>query len=73
MTTTEFLLGKYGPLLGYGALAEILDRSVDGLRVSLQQETDLAKQLAPARRKIGRRVYFVTEKVAGVIDGKTNP
>lgn len=69
MTTMNFLLEKYGPLLGYDQLAEILGRSADGLRVTVQSETnELARQLQPARRKIGRRVYFLTEHVAGLIE-----
>lgn len=69
--TTEHLVEKYGPLLTLSQLAQILDRSREGLRLTLRGNSDLALQLGAARMKIGRRVHFKTAVVASVIDGPT--
>lgn len=71
MTTTEsFLLEKFGPLISLEQLAGILDRSVDGLRLSLSQNGEIAQKFGPARQKIGRRVYFRSALVAPILDGQ---
>lgn len=67
--TTELLIEKYGPLLTLSELAEILDRSREGLRLTLRGDSELARKLGTARMKIGRRVHFKTAVVAAVIDG----
>lgn len=69
--TTQLLTEKYGPLLTLTELADILDRSREGLRLTLRGDSELAKQLGAARLKIGRRVHFKTAVVANVIDGPT--
>lgn len=66
--TESFLLQKYGPLLSLVQLAGLLDRSVDGLRLSLRQDGEMAAKFNPARKKIGRRVYFRSVVVAQVLD-----
>lgn len=66
--TESFLLQKYGPLLSLGQLAGLLDRSIDGLRLSLRQDGEMAAKFNPARKKIGRRVYFRSAVVAQVLD-----
>jgi hypothetical protein len=66
--TESFLLQKYGPLLSLVQLASLLDRSVDGLRLSLRQDGEMAAKFNPARKKIGRRVYFRAAVVAQVLD-----
>ena len=66
--TEHFLLQNFGPLLSLQQLAGILDRSVDGLRLSLATEGEMAKKFNPARKKIGRRVYFRSSVVAQVLD-----
>lgn len=66
--TESFLLQKYGPLLSIVQLASLLDRSVDGLRLSLTQDGEMAAKFNPARKKIGRRVYFRASVVAQVLD-----
>lgn len=69
MTNTEnFLLQKYGPLLSLVQLASLLDRSVDGLRLSLSQDGEMARKFNPARKKIGRRVYFRAALIAPILD-----
>jgi len=67
-STENFLLQKYGPLLSLAQLATVLDRSADGLRLSLRQNSELSRKFNPARKKIGRRVYFRSALVAQVLD-----
>lgn len=68
-STAKHLVEKYGPLLTLPQLAHILDRSREGLRLTLRGNSDLAQRLGAARLKIGRRVHFKTAVVASVIDG----
>lgn len=69
MTTETHLLEKYGPLLSLEQLASLFDRSTDGLRLTLRDcSNDLSQRVNPARRKIGRRVYFKSSVIAAVID-----
>lgn len=67
-STESYLLDKYGPLLSLLQLANVLDRSADGLRLSLSQDGEMSKKFNPARKKIGRRVYFRSALVALVLD-----
>lgn len=67
MSTAEILVAKYGPLLTVVQLAKILDRSSEGLRISLRSESDFARQVNAARVRLGRRVYFSSVKIAAVI------
>jgi hypothetical protein len=48
-------------------LAKILDRSVEGLRISLRSETEFAQKINATRVRLGRRVYFSTAKIAPII------
>jgi hypothetical protein len=70
MTTVDLLLRLTcgSPLLSHAQLAELLNRSPDGLRMTLAGDNNLARMLAPAKRRIGRRVYFAVIDVANVID-----
>ena len=68
MTTEEQLLERYGPLLSLTDLSELLKRSPDGLRISLQSQSEFAVKWNTAKRKVGRRVYFRATDVAGLID-----
>jgi len=67
VSTAEILVAKYGPLLTVVQLAKILDRSSEGLRISLRSESDFARQVNAARVRLGRRVYFSSVKIAAVI------
>ena len=58
---------EYGILMSTNNLANALDRSRNGLRITLQQDNEVSRRFNPARIKIGRRVYFVTKKVAKAI------
>lgn len=66
----EHLHDKYGVLMTIDNLAEVLDRSKKGLRVTLQQDNEISRLFNQAKRKYGRRVYFVTEMVAKIIADK---
>lgn len=67
--TAKFLTEKYGPLLTLAQVAHLLDRSQEGLRLTLRGSSDLAKTLSAAKLKIGRRVHFRTSLVANIVDG----
>lgn len=69
MTTEQTLIQKYGPLLTLMQLAELLDRSADGLRLTIRGNSEFAIKLQSARRRLGRRVYFKAADVARLIDG----
>lgn len=78
MTDTEAILLKHSggsPLMPLDAVAKILDRSREGLRVSLFSSNELSRKLAKARCRIGRRVYFRIvgeDGLAAIIDGFSN-
>lgn len=67
MTIEETLLQQYGPLLSISQLASFLDRSPEGLRISLRRTSDWATEINTARLKVGRRVYFRTSQVASML------
>jgi hypothetical protein len=60
MTIEEVLVKEYGPLLSLAELAMILDRSPDGLRISLKSSSEWVRRINAARLRLGRRVYFRT-------------
>ncbi|NVJ65983.1 MAG: DNA-binding protein [Gammaproteobacteria bacterium] len=62
------LIQKYGILMSLDDLSELLDRSKDGLRISINtKSSELGQQLKAAKKKIGRRVHFITIDIAKVI------
>lgn len=71
MTTEEYLLKQYGPLMSMTDIAGLLDRSPEGIRVALYSDTDVSRKLKPTMLRIGRRVYFRTLQVkdALALDG----
>ena len=69
MTTEEALLNRFGPLLTLAQAAQLLDRSPDGLRVTIRTSNLLGQKLCAARVKIGRRVHFRAWAIAALIDG----
>jgi hypothetical protein len=71
MTIEEILIQRFGPLLSLANLAVILDRSPDGLRVSLSSGSVWASRVNRARLKIGRRVYFRTSQVAEILSDES--
>ena len=60
----DTLLNRYGPLLSINQLASVLDRSSEGLRISLRTPSDWSAKINASRLKIGRRVYFRTSQLA---------
>ncbi len=66
----NYLQNKYGPLMSIEALAKTLDRSPQGLRVSLNTQSDISIAINATKLKIGRRVYFKTEEIAKMIEGE---
>ena len=60
---------KYGPLITLAQLAQILDRSADGMRMTLREASPYAMQLNMAKVRIGRRIYFRTPDVAQLLLG----
>lgn len=71
MTIEETMLQRFGPLLSIAQLATVLDRSPDGLRISLRTTSEWAAEINKARLKIGRRVYFRTSQIAEVFSDKS--
>jgi len=69
MTTEEALFHKFGPLLTLAQVAEILDRSPDGLRFTIRANNPLGRSLRSSRVKIGRRVHFKAKAIAALVDG----
>ena len=70
MTTIEDTLIKtYGPLISMAQLAQVLNRSPEGLRIALRKSETWAEQINGAKLKIGRRTYFRTSQVAAALDG----
>jgi hypothetical protein len=70
MTTTtaeETLAKQYGPLLSINQLATLLDRSPDGLRITLRSSGEWVSKINATRLRLGRRVYFRTAEVANVL------
>ena len=67
-TTLNYLQDEYGPLMSLDALAKTLDRSPQGLRVSLNSNSEVSKTINAAKKHIGRRLYFRTEMIADIID-----
>ena len=51
-------------------LAKILDRSPEGLRISLRSSGEWVEQINAARLRLGRRVYFRTSEIANVLDAR---
>lgn len=70
MTTEELILTKYGrPLLNFEQVADLLDRSPAGLRITLCRSGEVSDRLRDCRVKIGRRVLFRVADLARMLDG----
>ena len=70
MTTTEdIIISQFNtPLLSLKQVAQILDRSPQGLRITLSGDNEIARRLNPAKRRFGRRVLFAVVDLANFID-----
>lgn len=64
----ERLIERFGELMTYEQLAELLKRSPAGLRISVgQRDSEFSTALRAARIKLGRRVYFRSSQIAALI------
>ena len=63
----DILINKYGPFLSINQLADALERSPEGLRITLLRDSEVSRQFQSARSKIGRRVYFNAVSVAEIM------
>lgn len=68
--TEEMLVNRYGVLLSLADCAALLNRSADGLRVTLHADHELSHKLRAARVKIGRRILFKATELARIIEGE---
>lgn len=67
MSVEETLIRQYGPLLSINQLARLLDRSPEGLRITLRSSGEWVKEINATRLRLGRRVYFRTSEIAQVV------
>jgi hypothetical protein len=64
----DWALEKYGPLMTYPQVAEMLSRTTNGLRAMMaRRESEASRMLSGAKFTIGRRVYFRTDQVTRLI------
>jgi hypothetical protein len=69
MTSTEsMIIERYGILLSIDDCATLLNRSAEGLRVTLSGDNEISRKLKPAKIKIGRRVLFRANCLAEYLD-----
>lgn len=68
MSIEETLVTQYGPLLTITQLAKILNRSPEGLRISLRSSSEWVCKVNASRFRLGRRVYFRTIEIATILD-----
>ncbi|KAB0654857.1 hypothetical protein [Burkholderia diffusa] len=67
--TLATLKERYSVLMTLDQLAEILNRSPEGLRISLStSRSNWAEHINATKVHIGRRIYFRTEAIARLID-----
>jgi hypothetical protein len=71
MSIEETLVGQYGPLLTTSQLAKVLNRSPEGLRISLRSSSNWVSQVNASRLRLGRRVYFRTAEIALILTGSS--
>lgn len=68
MTTEQNLITQFGVLLTLKDVARLLNRSADGLRVSLTRDSEISEKLNSAKVRLGRRVLFRASTIAQIID-----
>ncbi len=67
MTAEETLIKQYGPLLSISQLVAILDRSPDGLRITLKSSGEWVNKINATLLRLGRRLYFRAVEVADIL------
>lgn len=68
MTTADYLLQRFGPLMSLHNLAAILGRPSESIRVGLYSDSDLSGKLRPTVVRIGRRIYFRTMQLSTALE-----
>ena len=67
--TYKALVDRFGILLTYAQLGEVLQRRPDGLRMTMCKGAgEWAREMGAVRVRIGRRVLFDTAEIARLID-----
>jgi hypothetical protein len=67
MIGEESMMQQYGPLLSITQLAAILDRTPEGLRITLRSSGEWVNKINSTRLQLGRRVYFRTSEIAELL------
>ena len=67
-STYEFLIEQHGPLMKIEEVAKLFHKSTDAIRITLSRDSDLSRSLRSASNRYGRRIYFLTEKIADIVD-----
>jgi hypothetical protein len=67
MTVEEALINRFGPLLSLSQLATVLNRSPEGLRISLRASSDWVQRVNATKLRLGRRLYFRTSDIARIL------
>ncbi|MFZ2220487.1 MAG: DNA-binding protein [Rhodoferax sp.] len=70
MKIEEFLNQEYGPLLSIVQLAKVLNRSPEGLRISLRTPSEWSDKINETKLKLGRRVYYRTAEISVLLSGQ---
>lgn len=70
MTTVDLLLKVSGgsPLLTLPQLADVLNKKPAHIHWALSTESELGKKLQPAKKRLGRHLYFGVIEIARVLD-----
>jgi hypothetical protein len=70
MTIEGAMVKQHGSFLSLTELVKILDKSPEGLRISLRSSGEWVKQINAARLRLGRRVYFRTSEIANILNAR---
>lgn len=70
MQIEDVLNKEYGPLLSVVQLAKVLNRSPEGLRISLRTPSEWSTRINQSKLKLGRRVYYRTAEISVILSGK---
>lgn len=70
LTTLDLLLQKTGgsPWLTLSQLAGVLNKKPENIQWALYHDSDLGRQLQPAKKRIGRHIYFNVIDLAKALD-----
>ena len=67
MTAEKTQIKQYEPPLSISQLTAILDRSPDGLRITLKSSGEWVNKINATLLRLGRRLYFRAVEVADVL------